>query len=115
MNRLIEQTLTAKKIAPDPLCGFARARHRAAKEGARSRHRVRDSDAGYPPPVPRIRRTTRRQVMIERVALPELQRLLAGQPQLVEVLAADIPLKQLDGDSAATLDRRRPVVACCYD
>jgi rhodanese-related sulfurtransferase len=58
----------------------------------------------------------------------ELQRLLRDEDaQLVEVLPADdfedehlpgainIPLKQLDRDSAASLDRQRPVIVYCYD
>ena len=58
----------------------------------------------------------------------ELQRLLADeQAQLVEVLpeaefadehlpgAINIPLKQLDRDSAAQLDRSDPVIVYCYD
>ena len=53
---------------------------------------------------------------------------LIGQgAQLVEVLPADeydeehlpgavnIPLKQLDAESAATLDRTRPIVVYCWD
>jgi rhodanese-related sulfurtransferase len=58
----------------------------------------------------------------------ELRRLLADeQAQLVEVLpeaefadehlpgAINIPLKQLDRDSAAQLDRSDPVIVYCYD
>jgi rhodanese-related sulfurtransferase len=58
----------------------------------------------------------------------ELQRLLRDQDaQLVEVLpraefedehlprAVNIPLKQLDGEGVAELDRARPVVVYCYD
>ncbi len=65
--------------------------------------------------------------MTARIELPELQRLIAEHAQLVEVLppaeyaeahlpgAINIPLKQLDGHSAAGLDRRRPIVVYCYD
>jgi len=58
----------------------------------------------------------------------ELQRLLRDQDaQLVEVLpraefddehlpgAVNIPLKELDGERVAELDRARPVVVYCYD
>jgi len=58
----------------------------------------------------------------------ELQRLRREEgAQLVEVLSADgfddehlpgainIPLKQLDRDSAASLDPQRPVIVYCYD
>jgi rhodanese-related sulfurtransferase len=58
----------------------------------------------------------------------EVQRLLAAeQAQLVEVLPAaeyedehlpgaiDIPLKELDRDTTRRLDRRRPLIAYCYD
>jgi phage shock protein E len=65
--------------------------------------------------------------MIERIELPRLQRLIDEHAQLVEVLpsaeyrevhlpgAINIPLKQLDWDSAATLDRSRPIVVYCND
>jgi rhodanese-related sulfurtransferase len=65
--------------------------------------------------------------MTERIELPELQRLIGQQAQLVEVLppaeyaeahlpgAINIPLKQLDRHSAAELDRRRPIIVYCYD
>jgi rhodanese-related sulfurtransferase len=58
----------------------------------------------------------------------ELQRLRReADAQVVEVLpayefedehlpgAVNIPLKSLDGDSTAALDRRRPVIVYCYD
>ncbi len=57
----------------------------------------------------------------------ELQRLLAGGAQLVEVLppaeyaeehlpgAVNLPLKSLTRETAAQLDRERPVVVYCYD
>ena len=59
--------------------------------------------------------------------LDELQRLLADGCQLVEVLpereyaemrlpgAINLPLKQLNGESARVLDRQRPVVVYCWD
>jgi rhodanese-related sulfurtransferase len=57
----------------------------------------------------------------------EVQRLLGEGAQLVEVLPADgyaeqhlpgainIPLKELDRESAKRLDRGRPVIVYCYD
>ena len=65
--------------------------------------------------------------MSARIELPDLQRLIAKQAQLVEVLppaeyaeahlpgAINIPLKQLDRHSTAGLDRRGPIVVYCYD
>ena len=65
--------------------------------------------------------------MTDRIELPDLQRLIDKQAQLVEVLppaeyaevhlpgAINIPLKQLDKDSTAGLDRGRPIVVYCYD
>lgn len=65
--------------------------------------------------------------MPQAIRLAELQRLLADGAQLVEVLpeaeydaahlpgASNIPLKTLDARSAATLDRRAPVVVYCHD
>jgi rhodanese-related sulfurtransferase len=61
------------------------------------------------------------------IALPELERLIAADAQLVEVLpreeyddghlpgAVNLPLKQLTAETAAVLDRRRPVVVYCWD
>jgi rhodanese-related sulfurtransferase len=61
------------------------------------------------------------------IDLGELGRLLDGDAQLVDVLAPEeyaeehlpgainIPIKQLDADSAAQLDRRKPVVVYCHD
>ena len=61
------------------------------------------------------------------IALPALQALLQRGAQLVEVLpapeyeemhlpgAVNIPLKTLDGATASTLDRDRPVVVYCWD
>jgi rhodanese-related sulfurtransferase len=65
--------------------------------------------------------------MTERIELPELRHLIDQDARLVEVLppaecadvhlpgAINIPLKQLDRDSTAALDRRRPIVVDCYD
>ena len=65
--------------------------------------------------------------MTDRIELPDLQRLIDQQAQLVEVLppaeyaevhlpgAINIPLKQLDKDSTAGFDRGRPIVVYCYD
>ena len=65
--------------------------------------------------------------MPERIDLTELKRLLDDGAQLVEVLppeeyadehlpgAINIPLKQLDAESAAQLDRSKAVVVYCWD
>ena len=65
--------------------------------------------------------------MAERIEHAELERLIAAGAQLVEVLpeqefeelhlpgAIGIPLKQLDADTTARLDRRNPVVVYCWD
>ena len=65
--------------------------------------------------------------MPTRIELDALQGLIAAGAQLVEVLPADeyseahlpgainIPLKVLDGDSTARLDRTRAVVVYCHD
>jgi rhodanese-related sulfurtransferase len=65
--------------------------------------------------------------MPESIDLAGLKRLLDGGAQLVEVLppaeyaeehlplAVNIPLKSLSADSAAQLDRSRPVVVYCFD
>jgi rhodanese-related sulfurtransferase len=57
----------------------------------------------------------------------EVQRLVAAGAQLVDVLPAEeyeaehiagaisIPLKELDRDTAATLDPSRPVIVYCWD
>jgi rhodanese-related sulfurtransferase len=57
----------------------------------------------------------------------EVQRLLRDGAQLVEVLGEDeyeaehlpgainIPLRRLDQEAAARLDRERPVIVYCYD
>ena len=61
------------------------------------------------------------------VGRDEVQRLLAGGAQLVEVLPAEeyseehlpgalnIPLKELDRERVHALDRSRPVIVYCYD
>lgn len=65
--------------------------------------------------------------MSARIELPELRRLIDQDAQLVEALppaeyaevhlpgAINIPLKQLDRNSAGALDGRRPIVVYCYD
>lgn len=65
--------------------------------------------------------------MTARIELPDLQRVIAEQAQLVGVLppaeyaeahlpgAINIPLKQLDRHSTARLDPDRPIVVYCYD
>jgi rhodanese-related sulfurtransferase len=57
----------------------------------------------------------------------EVRRLVAAGAQLVDVLpraeydaehiagALNIPLKELDGQSTAILDRERPVIVYCWD
>ena len=61
------------------------------------------------------------------IGYPQLRALLDDDAHLVEVLpeheyreehlpgAINIPLKQLDADSTAQLDRRRAVVVYCWD
>ena len=65
--------------------------------------------------------------MPTRIENDQLQELLAGGAQLVEVLpseeyeeqhlpgAVSIPLKQLDAETTASLDRANPVVVYCWD
>jgi rhodanese-related sulfurtransferase len=65
--------------------------------------------------------------MATRVDREEVKRLLAEGAQLVEVLpseeyeeehlpgAVNIPLKSLDRERAAVLERGRPVIVYCYD
>ena len=65
--------------------------------------------------------------MATRIDLAQLQQLLDGGAQLVEVLPAaeyadehlpgaiNLPLKQLDATTAARLDRARPVIVYCWD
>jgi rhodanese-related sulfurtransferase len=62
-----------------------------------------------------------------RIELPQLHPLIDQEAQLVEVMpepeyaevhlpgAINIPVKQLDKDSTANLDRRRPIVVYCSD
>jgi rhodanese-related sulfurtransferase len=61
------------------------------------------------------------------ILYPELQRLLAAGAQLVEVLpeedyreerlpgAINIPLKKLDAETTASLDKRKAIVVYCWD
>ena len=61
------------------------------------------------------------------IALPELQGLLVGGAQLVEVLPEDeyadahlpgainIPLKQLTAQTTRSLDKNRAVIVYCWD
>ena len=61
------------------------------------------------------------------IEIDRLRELLDAGAQLVEVLPSDeyeelhlpgavnIPLKELDADSASSLDRRNPVVVYCWD
>lgn len=65
--------------------------------------------------------------MPESIGFMRLERLLDGGAQLVEVLppeeygelhlpgAINIPLKTLDADSTAGLERQRAVVVYCWD
>ena len=65
--------------------------------------------------------------MAERIELDRLRELLDADAQLVEVLPAEeygelhlpgavnIPLKQLDAETTARLDKRNPVVVYCWD
>ena len=65
--------------------------------------------------------------MPTRIDLAQLQKLLDGGGQLVEVLPAaeyadehlpgaiSLPLKQLDATTAAQLDPARPVIVYCWD
>jgi rhodanese-related sulfurtransferase len=65
--------------------------------------------------------------MFEKIDYLGLRRLLDDGAQLVEVLPAEeyaeehlpgainIPLKELDGDSTAKLDKSRPVIVYCWD
>jgi rhodanese-related sulfurtransferase len=67
-------------------------------------------------------------LMVEQIAYPRLRELLdRDRAQLVEVLpeeeyreahlpaAVNVPLKRLDAESAAVLDKARPVVVYCWD
>jgi rhodanese-related sulfurtransferase len=65
--------------------------------------------------------------MSRRIEIDELRELLDAGAQLVEVLpqeeydeehlpgAINIPLKTLDAESAATLDKVNPIVVYCWD
>jgi rhodanese-related sulfurtransferase len=65
--------------------------------------------------------------MVEQVLYPRLRELLDAGAQLVEVLpepeyaevhlptAINIPLKTLDADSTAQLDKTKAVVVYCHD
>ena len=65
--------------------------------------------------------------MPERIEIAELRELLDSGAQLVEVLpteefdeehlpgAIHVPLKTLDADSTATLDKTNPVIVYCWD
>ena len=65
--------------------------------------------------------------MIEQIGYPRLRELLDAGAQLVEVLpeqqfteehlpgAINVPLKRLDADSVAALDRTKAVVVYCWD
>jgi rhodanese-related sulfurtransferase len=65
--------------------------------------------------------------MANRIELPGLQRLIGAGAQIVDVLpereyaeshlpgAVNVPLKALDADTTAGLDRTRAVVVYCHD
>ena len=65
--------------------------------------------------------------MASSILYPELRRLLDAGAQLVEVLPEDdyreqhlpaainIPLKQLDAQTTADLDKRKAIVVYCWD
>jgi rhodanese-related sulfurtransferase len=65
--------------------------------------------------------------MAKRIDRAETERLISEGAQLVEVLPAkeygeghipgalNLPLKELDADTSAVLDRRRPIVVYCWD
>lgn len=65
--------------------------------------------------------------MAEQITYPRLRELIDSGAQLVEVLpeaeyaqerlpaAVNIPLKRLDAQTTAALDRRRAVVVYCWD
>jgi rhodanese-related sulfurtransferase len=65
--------------------------------------------------------------MAKRIWLEQLQKLIERGAQVVEVLPADdyapvhlpgavnLPLRELDEQHAAVLDRGRPVVVYCWD
>ena len=65
--------------------------------------------------------------MANRIELPELQRLIGAGAQIVDALpepeyrethipgAINVPIKSLDADTTAGLDRARAVVVYCHD
>jgi rhodanese-related sulfurtransferase len=65
--------------------------------------------------------------MATSVLYPELRRLLDAGAQLIEVLpeqeyeeehlpgAINVPLKRLDAESTAQLDKRKAIVVYCWD
>jgi rhodanese-related sulfurtransferase len=65
--------------------------------------------------------------VVEQITYPRLRELITAGAQLVEVLpepeftdehlpgAINIPLKQLDAQTTASLDRSRAVVVYCWD
>jgi rhodanese-related sulfurtransferase len=68
-----------------------------------------------------------RRTMVKDIERDEVQRLMAEGAQVVEVLPADeyreahlpgainLPLKQLNRDTARQLDINRPVITYCHD
>jgi rhodanese-related sulfurtransferase len=62
-----------------------------------------------------------------RIEIQELRRMMGDGAQVVEVLpkdefddehirgAVNIPLKELDASSTATLDKKNPVIVYCWD
>ncbi len=71
--------------------------------------------------------TTEEATMPTEIDRHEVQRLLAGGAQLVDVLppeeyeaehlagALSLPLKELNAETATRLDQRRPVIVYCWD
>ena len=90
-------------------------------------HPTETGTSPFPPAQMIQRPTPRRRLMTTGILYPELRRLLDEGAQLVEVLppqeyqeehlpgAISIPLKRLDFDSTAQLDRRKAVVVYCWD
>lgn len=72
-------------------------------------------------------RWKRRRLVPERIEVERVQELLAEGTQLVEVLpseeyaeehlpeAVNVPLKVLDAETTARLDKRKPVIVYCWD
>jgi rhodanese-related sulfurtransferase len=66
-------------------------------------------------------------LMADSILYPQLRRLLESGAQLVEVLpeyeyreerlpgAINIPLKKLDAETTADLDKRKAIVVYCWD